>query len=158
MRIGKLFRVWSTITGRDRYSMKIHEKFSKIVLVDQINTDRMADWAIRKCDRGDWIDWMPYRMSIPGHQIRVYYVNVNPDSTVHDHSLVLVLHGGTRAVFDEWDGDNLISSVPAVIESDPSVEKPSEDEFNNMVQYAMTNGSIVPDGPTIDGKPVSKRD
>lgn len=62
---------------------------------------------IRLDDRAD------YRESVPDHQIRIYYINVNSKSPIHHHSLILVLHGGTYVAFDEWEGENLISSTPA---------------------------------------------
>ena len=46
-------------------------------------------WEIREQDRPDYRDWMPYHIRFPGHEIRVYYVNVNSRSESHDNHVVL---------------------------------------------------------------------
>lgn len=63
-----------------------------------------SDWEIYPEDRADYIDWYPFYKFTPGHQIRVYYVNINKKSELYKRVLVLFLHGGAIPEF-ELDDD-----------------------------------------------------
>lgn len=155
-----MFEKWAEVVNVPAESMKIHEKYQTVLddadLDDVLPVDEMASWEIRECDRSDYRDWMPYRERVPGHCVRIYYVNVNPQSPVHSHNLVLVMYG-VIGMFDEWDGSHLISSVPANVEDKPAAPRPTDEEAIQLASYIVAHGGAAPEAPTIDGKPVPRR-
>lgn len=126
MRISQLLKRWAKITGQDYTNMRVED-----IPTVEYNLD-MKQWMLRKCDREDYLDWMPYCL-ISDYKIRTYYVNVNPLSVAHAHTLVLSIDGRS-AVIDEWNGTQLISSRGAAVESNPLV-KPTNDESIAITEY-----------------------
>jgi len=154
-----MFKTWARIADVPIESIAVATKYKKPIMCfdDLIAPADMKSWLIRKCDREDCNDWMPYRVRTSAENIRVYYVNINRTSPVHEHSLVLALTGGTLAIFDEWDGSRLISSVPAVVESSASTARPTDDEFITIAGYVAANGGMRKDPPTLNGQAVNPR-
>lgn len=147
---------WAKIINCDVNDLSIHEKYQAVMEhTDDVIVD-MSAWIIRKCDREDYRDWMPYRERSPGHQIRVYYVNVNKLSRVHAHSLVLAING-PRVIIDEWDGSRIVSSVPAVIENVPAADKPDDETSIQIAGYIALNGGSRGNAPTINGESIGQK-
>jgi hypothetical protein len=148
----KMIKKWASITSRPIASLDVHEKYKKMTCDDMISPTDMKQWIIRKCDREDYNDWMPYRMITNSSDIKIYYLNVNTQSTSHQNVLVLVIRGA-RIQFDEWNGNIPLSSRAAVIERSPGVSKPEGDEFIQLSSYLSTMTSNI-SPPTIDGRPL----
>ena len=154
--IKKMFKNWARIINVPVEKISVAAKYKKPMLCfdDLIAPADMKSWIIRECDRADFIDWMPYRVRTSAENIRVYYVNINRSSPSHEHSLVLALTGGTLAIFDEWDGARLISSIPATVEATASATRPTDDEFITIAGYVAVNGGMRKDPPTLNGQVV----
>jgi hypothetical protein len=154
--VKKMFKNWARITGVSVEKISVATKYKKPMLCfdDLIALADMKSWIIRKCDREDYLDWMPYRVRANAENIRVYYVNINRGSPAHEHSLVLALTGGTLAIFDEWDCSRLISSIPAAVEPTASADRPTDDEFITIAGYVAVNGGMRKDPPTLNGQTV----
>jgi hypothetical protein len=160
MFIQNMFTEWAQVVNTPAENMKIHERYQSILddsdLDDVLPVDKMAALKIRECDRKDYRDWMPYRMRVLGRRTRVYYINVNIHSPIHSHSLVLVING-IVGMIDEWDGHHLVSSMPANVEVDPKVPRPTDEDAIQFMSYIVTHGGTSHELPTIDGKPVPRR-
>lgn len=122
--VEKLLQRWAKLHSLD-YSLQIAPKYIQMVNQSKLLMNDLSSWTLRKCDRTDYKDWMPYKVKKTNH-VTVYYVNVNPGSPVHNHSLNLTLQD-VKFSLTEWDGMRIISSVPAVVESHPT--NVSEDEL-----------------------------
>lgn len=136
MALAELTKQWSNATGIPLSSMKIAEKYRLVLseLDDLIPLENMNEWKIRACDRKDFADWMPCRLRDSGTYLRIYYVNVNPNSKIHQRSLSLAIYPGKRAQIDEWDGLKLISSLSAKVDKDE--QRPTEEEIIRMTKFA----------------------
>jgi hypothetical protein len=107
--------------------------------------------------RADADDWMPYRVRVCSDSISTYYININKQSPIHDHGLVLNMSSGVLAIFNEWDGSRLVSSVPARVEQNPSADRPTDDEFITIAGYVAACGGMRGDPPTINGQTLGKQ-
>jgi hypothetical protein len=76
----------------------------------RISIKELESWEIMKEDRDDYKDWLPHHVSYPGHQIRIYYINVNPLSSSYNNYAALVVNVVDGSyMLDEWNG---ISGIP----------------------------------------------
>ena len=116
MTIKKYINKWAKITKRNPADI-IPAPISVVGLDGSILPGDMKNWVIRNCDRSDYFDWMPFKLiNTFGPGIKVYYININPVSKYYNNVLVLCMKNND-IYFNEWQGHNLLSSVPAVIES-----------------------------------------
>lgn len=60
-----------------------------ISAVVPIRPGDLEDWLLYDRHRADFVDWMPYFSRSFGHEIRIYYVNVNPNSSSYDNFLTM---------------------------------------------------------------------
>lgn len=142
----KLLAAWGRKHG---FTPVVHEKYAEIS--DVMRVEDLSRWQLRQCDREDYPDWMPLRIK-SDNRIKCFYINVNKDSSLHSHTLVLTI--GSTITIDEWDGDRLISTKNAIVESKPST-KPTDEEFTMMATVAQVLGAAGKPF-TIDGKIVKK--
>lgn len=101
-------KVWSNVVHIDIDKLNVISNpslhITKLLDNSNMSLKEMKSWKIRKDDRSDYKDWMPIHVDVPGHEIRTSYVNVNPSSDKHAHTLVLRLAGaGTVPFFHEFD-------------------------------------------------------
>lgn len=73
----------------------------------------LGHWEIHPEDREDFIDWYLFYKFTPGHEIRIYYVNVNKKSELYKRVLILFLHGGTipEFILDDEPFEKLIKRL-----------------------------------------------
>lgn len=131
----RLFNIWSQLVD---VPLDCIDTATKIRIVDNENgmtADDMRGWIIRKIDRADFKDWMPYRVKTSHSHVCVYYVNINSTSHAHSHTLVLRMEGGILPIFDEYDGSKIINSIPAKIDPAQSQEKLSCEDFEQLSKY-----------------------
>lgn len=61
------------------------------ILFSKLSFDEATNWILRVEDIEDYYNYFPIYVSIPGHQIRVYYININIDSeNYHKISTLIV--------------------------------------------------------------------
>ena len=147
----KLLKHWAKITDQSSLCLNNADLINKLDNI--ILPSDMKNWIIRKCDRDDYNDWMPYRVCNDKNRIRVYYTNTNGNSKFHKRHLVLNVDQRIIPTFTEYEGVNYIDTYLAVVENKPSANKPTDNESMDLSMYFSTFGKSY-DPPTINGKPV----
>lgn len=109
---------WKIITGNDNISYSDQNKVLEIKCGGLIDLDRIKCYQLFEKDRNDTNDWMPFREHIPGHLIRVFYINTNIDSKNYNNYLIMeILCGGTGpSILVEYDKNESIIFGPTLLE------------------------------------------
>lgn len=106
-------KVWSQSRGLTGMCVSpvSFERATKAVIseVKPMRADDLESWLLYDSHRADFADWLPYFTRFPGHEIRAYFVNVNPQSESYNNYLVMRCQG--EIVFiDEWNETGLVAA------------------------------------------------
>ena len=142
MPIRKLLKRWSVITGKPLANLCVSQKGKNMLLTSDItcSEEEMRDWKLRLCDRVDTDDWMPYHVNTKNLKaIRIYYMNVNPDSDVHEDTIQMTICGASITIV-HWRGDEIIDSRAAVVDS---ITKPVQTgDMDMFLKYTESVGLV----------------
>ena len=75
-------------------------KSIKIIYKVKISLEEAKSWIFYEHDVKDYYNYFPIYISIPGHEIRVYYININTKSDKCHWISCLRLIGGTVPEID----------------------------------------------------------
>ncbi|SIP86161.1 Hypothetical protein PACV_448 [Pacmanvirus A23] len=150
----KLLKKWAKITNIDICNLSVFNPDLINSSSDLIKPLEMKNWIIRECDRPDYKDWMPYRLTNYG-KITVYYINVNPKSQYHNRYLLLSIDKRIIPMFNEYENNKFIRTYPASIENTPSANKPTDNEILELMEYMEKLGVKKREPCTINGKQVN---
>jgi hypothetical protein len=54
-----------------------------------LSPEKTDAWIIREEDNPKYFEYIPFIEKVPGHEIRVYYININPESQKYLDMIVL---------------------------------------------------------------------
>ncbi len=102
----RLAKQWSLLTN-----IPVENIVFNICITDIIYPQNMVNWRITPYCREDYLDWMPYRVQPKAGSLRIHYVNVNQESYIYTHSLMLIVDMADIATIDERNCDGQLIST-----------------------------------------------
>ncbi len=130
-------REWSKITGTPYANLSLGPtavEYIEAATDDglDVKLQDLIGWKIRRVDRDDWVDWMPYRIrEYANGVVRIHYLNTCHDSPCRTYCISLAVIGGGIVTIDEWNKDQLISSKYAAV-CPEGESRPSDSEINEI--------------------------
>lgn len=101
----KLARQWSFIT-----EIPLEDIIISIKDTDLISPRNMINWRLTLFSREDYLDWMPYCIRPKGGTLQIHYVNINHNSHIYNHNLILTIDIARIGTLDERLAGHLIST------------------------------------------------